>query len=108
MKRAKSTSAPERARIKAGISLEDAARKIEVQPRSLRNMERGNSPFCFYNAEVLSSLYNCRMEVFMHVRDSFLPSGETDKPASPPKETAPAPKSRRYRGPKEPILVFMD
>lgn len=110
-------TAPEIARAKAGYTLADAARRLQCTEKHLREMERGTRPTPFYTAEVLSHFYKCRMEVFLNVREQTQTAGADARcltaagmgDISHHRSDArrfPSQKTRRYRGPKTPILIL--
>lgn len=56
------------AREKSGLSLAEAARRVNRSARHLREVERGTKPCPFHLAGQLAALYNCRMEIFLAPR----------------------------------------
>ena len=51
------------ARLRAGLSVGDAARRAEVSEGYLRSIEREGAPFLL--ARRLARLYNCPVEIFL-------------------------------------------
>lgn len=52
----------ERARMRAGVSLNEISARVGRTAKHLREMERGTKPVPYPLAERLAALYGCRME----------------------------------------------
>jgi len=107
----------ERARTRAGYSLQDAARKLNLSKRYLRQIERhGNAPL--KTARRLARLYNCSGDVFIHTPRYFeqLGQGMATEPSYAPATAGVDTRksshrrfsraSRRYNSPKTPTSVL--
>lgn len=51
-----------------GLSLEQAARRVNRSVRHLREVERGTKPCPFFLASQLAVLYGCKLEQFLAPR----------------------------------------
>ena len=86
-RRSKTQTPGEKARLRAGFDLKQAARKLSLCPRYLRQLElHGNAPL--KTAKRLATLYNCSGNIFLHT-PKFL--SELDKTATKRSNPTPQP-----------------
>jgi DNA-binding XRE family transcriptional regulator len=107
---AKSDLPAEAARIAAGFTLEEAARRLRLSPRTLRAIERRGDA-SLKTARRLARLYGCSGNLFLFPPRYF--SGLRTTQASMPSvtgggDTGSTPRAaRRYSSPKTPTLSLV-
>ncbi len=109
----KSHTPAERARLQAGYSLEAAARKVNLSPRYLRQIERqGQAPL--KTARRLAHVYNCSGNLFLHSPNYLAQLGQRAAELSCASHAAAGadtrinPRaSRRYQPPRSPMLLVV-
>jgi transcriptional regulator with XRE-family HTH domain len=108
----------EQARIAAGLTVKEAARRARVVPSYLRRVERhGGAPWVL--AQRLAFIYNCSANLFLYAAKSQTGGNSTGAVGTPPlspkpgqaqlagtSATLPRP-ATRYRRPAAPILTMV-
>lgn len=102
----------EYARIQAGLSIEDAARRLKLSPRFLRQIELHGGA-SLKTARRLAHLYNCSGNVFLHSPEYLHQLGQrgvtetSSASAAAGADTRSSRASRRHRRSRTPVLILV-
>jgi transcriptional regulator with XRE-family HTH domain len=75
----RSNTAAQAARVKTGLTIEEAARRARVSPRYLAVVERHGAPFSL--AERLAAIYRCPISTFLPRKGGGAPKGDGTGPS---------------------------